>query len=70
MQAIKRSIFRTDALRRYAQGKDQVVLPHYASPRRLIYLWIALGLLLSSEFVVWHMAGLSAVHLFRHVLGV
>jgi hypothetical protein len=48
-----RSIYRAAAVRRYAQGREQSVLPRFASPPTLICLWILLGLLLASCLVAW-----------------
>jgi hypothetical protein len=53
MNDAKRSIFREDALRRYAEGRDRPVLPRYVSPRIFAWLWTALGLLLAAGAAVW-----------------
>jgi hypothetical protein len=46
MRAAQRSIFRYEAVRRYAQGQGKAVLPRFARPPVLISLWVILGLLL------------------------
>jgi hypothetical protein len=53
----KRSIFRGDAVRRYAQSREQAVLPRFVSPPTFLCLWILLGLLAASGFV----AGITPV---------
>jgi hypothetical protein len=44
MKDENRSLFRTDAIRQYTQGKKSSVLPQIVSPR-FIFLWSLLGLL-------------------------
>ena len=53
MNNTKRSIFRSDAVRRYIQGKEKSVLPRFISPRTFICLWFLLGLLMFSGFFAW-----------------
>jgi hypothetical protein len=53
MNDAKRSIFREEALRRYAEGKDRPVLPRFVSPRAFAWLWTLLGLLLIAGAAVW-----------------
>jgi hypothetical protein len=65
----KHSIFRAAALRRYAQGKDHVVLPRYVSPRSFLYLWLLLALLMGSEVVIWYLSGIPVGELFSHLFG-
>ena len=45
MQPTQRSIFRTDAVRRYVQARELAVLPHLVRPRNVFALWGLLGLL-------------------------
>lgn len=53
MQDANRSIFRTDAIRRYVQSREEPVLPRFISPPVFIYLWILLGLLVAGGFITW-----------------
>lgn len=54
IQGTQRSIFRTDAIRRYAQDQSKAILPRFVCPRTFLYLWILLGLLLLvATYVVW-----------------
>jgi hypothetical protein len=53
MNEAKRSIFRVDALRRYAQSREEPVLLRLVSPRMFLCLWILLGLLLIGGFLAW-----------------
>jgi hypothetical protein len=54
IQGTHRSIFRTDAIRRYAQDQSKAILPRFVCPRTFLYLWILLGLLLlGATYVVW-----------------
>jgi hypothetical protein len=48
-----RSIFRADAIRRYAASREEVVLPRWISPSSFLYLWLLLGLLFGGIFVAW-----------------
>lgn len=50
-----RTIFRVDAIRRYARGKDDIVLARFASPRITRFLWVLSGLLLAGGFLLWLM---------------
>lgn len=45
------SIFRHDALRRYAAARDQAVLPRLVAPRTFVSLWVLAGLLVMSGAV-------------------
>ena len=47
----RRSIYRADAVARYARGRDKSVLPRLVSPRVVTWLWILLCLLLMSGFI-------------------
>jgi len=53
MQESKRPIFRADAIRRYAQSREEPVLPRLVSPHVFMCLWILLGLLVVSGFLAW-----------------
>jgi hypothetical protein len=46
MRNAERSIFRYEAVRRYAQGRGKGVLPRFVRPRTLLWMWVLLGLLL------------------------
>jgi len=43
----RRSIYRNDALLRYARGKDKSILPRFVSTCTVAWLWIFLALLLA-----------------------
>jgi hypothetical protein len=59
IQGAHRSIFRTDAIRRYAQDQSKAVLPRFVCPRTFLCLWILLGLLfLAGSYVTWVARGL------------
>jgi hypothetical protein len=60
MAVTSRSIYRAEAVRRYAQAREKSVLPRFVSPRTVLYLWFLLALLLASGFVAW----LSSVPLY------
>ncbi len=45
MNDAKRSIFRVEAVRRYAQHRETAVLPRFISPRTFLGLWVLTGLL-------------------------
>ena len=47
------SMFRTKAMQRYAQSREQTVFPKFISPRVFSYFWILVGLLLASMVVAW-----------------
>ena len=49
--AKKRSIYRDDALLRYARGKDKSILPRFISTYTVAWLWIFFALLLASGLV-------------------
>jgi hypothetical protein len=46
MRSARRSIFRYEAIRRYAQGRGKAVLPRFVRPLTFVWLWVLLGLLL------------------------
>ena len=50
-----RPIFRVDAVRRYTQSKEKLVLPRLISPAFFFSLWVLLGLLLAGGVGVWLM---------------
>jgi hypothetical protein len=53
VKEIKRPIFRLDAIRHYAQRREESVLPRLVSPRTFLGLWLLLGLLVASGFLAW-----------------
>ena len=59
----QRAIFRREALDHYMRGREKAVLPRYAAPPTLAFMWILLGLLLTGGVMV----GLSYL---RHRAGV
>jgi hypothetical protein len=52
-ESFPRSIFRVDAVRRYARGREAAVLPRFVSPPTGICLLVQLGLLIAGGFVAW-----------------
>jgi hypothetical protein len=46
-------IFREDAVRHYAQGREAAVLPRFVSPPTFRCLWAMLALLLAGGVVAW-----------------
>jgi hypothetical protein len=48
-----RSIFRPEAVRRYAEAREQSVLPKFVSPRIVVVLWTIVVLLIFSGVTVW-----------------
>lgn len=53
MKDRQHSIFREEAIRRYAESKEKAVLPRLVSPQTFAYLWFLLGLLSASGLVAW-----------------
>lgn len=51
----QRTIFRVEALRRYAQGEDKAVPLQFTSPRIIRFLWGLIGLLLVGGLLLWLM---------------
>jgi hypothetical protein len=51
--AVRRYIFREDAVRRYVAGQEKTVLPQLVSPRTFTYLWVLLSLLGASSAIAW-----------------
>jgi len=48
------SVFRYEAVRRYAQAQSKAVFPRVIRPRAFLYMWIALALLLAAAgFTGW-----------------
>lgn len=56
MNNAQRSIFRADAVKRYIEGKEKVVLPQWMAPRTLRYLWLLLGVLSMLVGLAWFTA--------------
>jgi hypothetical protein len=48
-----RPIFRPEAVRRYAEAREQSVLPKFVSPRIMAALWTIVVLLIFSGVTVW-----------------
>jgi hypothetical protein len=48
-----RPIFRPKAVRRYAEAREQSVLPKFVSPRIMVALWTIVVLLIFSGVAVW-----------------
>jgi hypothetical protein len=48
-----RPIFRPEAVRRYAEAREQSVLPKFVSPRIMVALWALVVLLVLSGVAVW-----------------
>ena len=48
-----KTIFRTDAVQRYWQEREKIVLPFYLSPKSFLYYWVLLGLLTLVGGLVW-----------------
>jgi hypothetical protein len=53
MKNNNRSIFRPEAVRRYAEAREQSALPKFVSPRIMVALWIIVVLLIFSGVTVW-----------------
>jgi len=50
----RRSIFRPEALRRYAENQEKAILPRLVNPRAFIALWLLLGVcLFAAGIVTW-----------------
>ena len=48
------SIFRAEAVRRYATSQGKAVFPRLVSPRTFLYLWLSLGtLILAGGLLAW-----------------
>jgi hypothetical protein len=48
-----RPIFRPEAVRRYAEAREQPVLPKFVSPQIMVALWALVVLLILSGVAVW-----------------
>lgn len=53
MDHSSRSVFRPDALRRYAQGRQETFLPRFVTPRVFRYFWMLILLFLLSGISTW-----------------
>lgn len=53
MTTTKHTIFRTEAIQRYTQSREQAVLPRFIRPRTLLLMWIMILLLLISASLSW-----------------
>src|SRR5918992_1965801 len=53
MKTSNRPIFRPEAVRRYAEAREQSVLPKFVSPRIMVALWTIVVLLIFSGVAVW-----------------
>ena len=53
MKTNNRPIFRPEAVRRYAEAREESVLPKFVSPRIMAALWAIVVLLIFSGVTVW-----------------
>ena len=53
MKTNNRPLFRPEAVRRYAEAREQSVLPKFVSPRIMVALWALVVLLILSGVAVW-----------------
>jgi hypothetical protein len=53
MKTNNRPIFRPEAVQRYAEAREQSVLPKFVSPRIVVALWTLVVLLILSGVAVW-----------------
>src|SRR5260221_7076350 len=53
MNGTRRLIFRSEALRRYAQSRERPILLRLIAPPTFLCLWVLLGLLVMSGIVAW-----------------
>jgi hypothetical protein len=53
MTDTSRPIFRTTAIRNYAQGRAKSVLPQFVRPRAIVLLWVLAGMLLGIGVLAW-----------------
>ena len=49
----KRKLFRTQALKHYAQNRQKDILPHFISPPVFLLLWILLGIVTTTVIFAW-----------------
>ncbi|QRK04682.1 hypothetical protein JQX13_31135 [Archangium violaceum] len=67
MADANRSIFRAEALRRHAQGRERGVLPRVIAPRTFVFLWLLAGLSGAMGVLAWatevpeYVSGLAVV---------
>jgi hypothetical protein len=52
LPSTERSIFRAEALQRYIQNQEKVVLPHLVSPRAFVYLWVLASLIMVAGLIL------------------
>lgn len=52
-QQQRQSIFRPDAVRRYLESSNKVVLPRLISPRIFGWLWVVVAITLLAGLLVW-----------------
>lgn len=59
----ERSVFRAEALQRFAQNQEKMVLPNLVSPRAFFFLWILAALIMVAGliFIFWPSMGLIGV---------
>src|SRR5436305_14584576 len=48
----KRKLFRTQALKHYAQNRQKDILPNFISPPIFLLLWILLGIVVAAVILV------------------
>jgi hypothetical protein len=53
MKTSNRPIFRPEAVRRYAEAREQSVLPKFVSPQIMVALWALVVLLILSGVATW-----------------
>ena len=61
-ETFSRSIFRAEAVRRYARSRDEAVLPRFASPATWACVWLLVGLILVGGLVAWQCCRVYAAH--------
>ena len=49
----RQPLFRTQALQRYAKGREKTVLPRFVAPPVFLCLWLLLGLLVVTTALAW-----------------
>ena len=53
MNEMPKNVFRARSLRRYAEQREQAVLPQFVSPKVFLALWLLLGLLAVVALLLW-----------------
>jgi hypothetical protein len=53
ISASKGTIFRKEAMEKYAQGRDKNVLPQFVLPPVFVFLWCLLALFVSAGIAAW-----------------